>query len=149
MGDYRYTVQRGKNRHTHRFSFLVLRPPWGPVPDFGIRAEHIGDKLLDAIGFDDIDFESEEFSRRFHVKGEDKRFTYAVVHPRMMEFLLQTVPPKVDCTGGECLLYVSATSTWPPEEFRKHIAWARQFFELWPEHVRRELAARTGGGRIA
>jgi hypothetical protein len=111
--------------------------------DLVIRREHIGDKVLGAIGFDDIDFESEEFSRRFHVQCGDKRLAYAVVHPRMMEFLLHADPPKIDITDGECLLYVSDRRRWKPDQFRRHLAWARQFFELWPEHLRREL----GGAR--
>jgi hypothetical protein len=59
----------------------------GSFPTFAIRMEGLFDRLAGFIGFDDIDFESEEFSKRFHVKSEDKQFAYALIHPQMMEWL--------------------------------------------------------------
>jgi hypothetical protein len=146
LGDYEYTVQEGKRRETRRFSFALFRLPYPAVPDLAIRREHLGDKLLGAIGFDDIDFESEEFSRRFHVKSPDKRFAYAVVDPRMMEFLLDDEPPRVLLHHGECLVYVSERRRWKPEEFRQYFDWGRDFLARWPEHLRRELAERRPPG---
>lgn len=145
LGDYRYTVRSGKHSNTYRFSFLLMRPPWTPLPDLVIRPEHWGDKLMGAIGFDDIDFESEEFSRKFLVKSDDKRFAYGVVHPRMMEYLMQVEGPKVDLKDGECL-FMTSVSTWDGEEFRTHVAWARRFFGLWPAHLLQQLEGERPGG---
>ena len=49
--------------------------------------EGLFDKLAGFVGFADINFESEEFSKRFHVKSDDKQFAYALIHPQMMEWL--------------------------------------------------------------
>ena len=57
-------------------------------PGFFIRPEHFFDKIAGAIGFGDINFESEQFSSRYHVKSDDRQFAYALVHPQMMEWLL-------------------------------------------------------------
>ena len=46
------------------------------------------DKVSEFVGFDDIDFESAEFSRKFYVKSHDKRWAYDIIHPLMMEYLL-------------------------------------------------------------
>ena len=46
-------------------------------------------KLGQMIGFDDIDFESAEFSRSFTVRSKDKRFAYDICNARLMEYLLQ------------------------------------------------------------
>jgi hypothetical protein len=146
LGDYRYSEQQGKQRVTRRFSFALFRLPYPAVPDLGIRREHLGDKIMGAIGLDDIDFESEEFSRRFHVKSPDKRFAYAVVDPRMMEFLLGGTPPAILLHQGECLLTVSVHRRWDVEAFRRHFDWACEFFRRWPEHLRRELAERRPPG---
>src|SRR5208283_3583865 len=54
-----------------------------------IRPENILDKFTEAIGFDPIQFESAEFSRKFHVRCEDKKFAYDIIHARMIEFLMQ------------------------------------------------------------
>jgi len=149
LGDYEYTVREGKRDETRRFSFALFRLPWAAVPDLAIRHEHLGDKLLGAIGFDDIDFESEEFSRRFFVKSPDKRFAYAVVHPQMMEFLLDGPSPKILLHHGECLVYVSERKRWAPEDFRRHFDWGRDFLGRWPEHLRRELGERRSPGGAA
>jgi hypothetical protein len=53
------------------------------TPSLLIRREDIGDKLIGGLGFDDIDFESEEFSRDFWVKSDNRRHAYGVIHPRM------------------------------------------------------------------
>lgn len=139
MGDYRYTTGSGKNQTTHRLSVILLSPPYRPGPSLLLRREWLGDKLLGALGFDDIDFESEEFSRKFLVKSNDKQFAYAVIHPRMIEFLLQTTPPHVELRDGVCLLYEGMSSRLSPDEFRKHLAWANEFFQLWPEPLLAEL----------
>ena len=47
-----------------------------------------GSKVAQAVGFDDIDFESHEFSRSYCVRSASKRFAYDVCHGRMIEYLL-------------------------------------------------------------
>jgi hypothetical protein len=138
MGDYRYTTGSGKNQTTHRQSIILLSLPYQPVPGLDIRREWLGDKLMSALGFDDIDFESEEFSRKFYVSSTDKQFAYAVIHPRMIEFLLQTTPPRLELRNGVCLLYEQG-SHWSADEFRKQLAWAHQFLDLWPVKLLAEL----------
>ncbi|MFG0328140.1 MAG: hypothetical protein ACF8SC_12850 [Phycisphaerales bacterium JB037] len=147
MGDFLYKEQRsnGKSSHTvtYRLSYCILMLPWPGVPRLLIRPERFLDKLTGAIGFDDIDFESAEFSRRFFVKSSDKRFAYDVVTPGMMEFLLERSDLAVDLEGG-CCLFVDGTRRWSPHEFRMALARLSRFFELWPEHVVEELASRAG-----
>ncbi len=142
MGDFRYTTGSGKNRSTHHFSYLVLHMPFPSerTPDLLIRPEGIFDKLASVIGFDDIDFESAEFSKRFHVKSGDKRFAYDVVHPRMMEFLMAETPCAIDIEQG-CLCLSNGRSRWSAAEFRAHFDFCRRFLDLWPEHVTRDLLA--------
>ncbi|HSM59213.1 MAG TPA: hypothetical protein VK849_00395 [Longimicrobiales bacterium] len=134
MGDYRYTTGSGKNQRTHRLSYLVLHVPWVGTPDLLIRRERIGDKIGSGIGFDDIDFESEEFSRRFWVKASDRKHAYDVVHAGMMRFLLDGPQPHVEIVDDACLV-LDGRDRWSPEEFRGWLAWAGAFFDLWPEHL--------------
>lgn len=143
MGDFTYKVTRnnGKSRTTttYHVSYLLLRPPLVWRGELRIRPEHLFDKLAGAIGFDDIDFESEEFSRKFHVKCDDKRFAYDVVTPRMMEFLLRSSPQLVEYDDGWCLLS-QGNKRWRPEEFETHLGWLGTFFEHWPEHLMKDMA---------
>jgi len=143
MGDYHYeTESRDKDgnttTHNHYFSFLVVHLPFANAPDLFIRHEGFFDKVKRALGFDDIDFESAEFSKRFYVKSNDKKFAYDVIHPAMMEFLLTGQPPAIDIRQGRCCL-VDNTSDWPPEKFRVNVTFAKQFFERWPKYLTADL----------
>jgi hypothetical protein len=139
MGDYHYvTTSRDKDgkttTHTHHFSYLLVHLPFQQTPGLFIRPEGFFDKIKRAMGFDDIDFESAEFSKRFYVTSTDKRFAYDVIHPAMMEFLLDRDPPAIDVEQGCCCLG-AGNETWTAEEFRANLACAQRFFELWPKHL--------------
>lgn len=146
LGDFTYKVTRNTGKSTstttYRFSYLIVKLPLIDVPDLLIRRESVMDKLAGVFGFDDIDFESSEFSRKFHVKSPDKRFAYDVVHPRMIEFLMSSYPPVIDIEHGECCV-TDGQTRWPPEVFRQRLAWAAQFFDLWPDHLTRDLESRV------
>ncbi len=138
-GDYHYkrTSGSGKNRSTktYRFSYLMVSVPGSHQSDLRIRPENLGDKMKGAMGFDDIDFESVEFSDRFWVTSRDKRFAYDVIHPRMMEFLMNGHAPNIEIDAG-VLCLVGRGSRWEPHEFRMRMSWVGQFYALWPRHMR-------------
>lgn len=148
LGDYHYktTSGAGKNRSTktHRLSYLLVDSPRLEGLGLGLRPEGVFDKLSAAFGFDDIDFESAEFSRRFHVKSPDKRLAYDVFHPPMMEWLLETPGLTLQVAHGACLVW-DGNRRWEPAEFHRALDWTQRFFDLWPEHVVASLPA----GRVA
>ncbi|MCA9241641.1 MAG: hypothetical protein KDA37_15630 [Planctomycetales bacterium] len=138
MGDYHYethsTDSKGNQQtHHHRFSYLVVQSPLQPAPEVTIRPEGFFDSVSAFFGFDDIDFESKEFSDRFHVKCKDKRFAYDLMHPRMMEFLMHGPKSNIEIDGRS--LCVTDGAVWKPEQFERYAEWARRFFELWPRHL--------------
>jgi len=139
MGDYHYCITSGSGKtrstRTYTFSYLLIHLPYASVPNVFIREEGIFDALAGALGFDDIDFESAEFSRRFHVKSPDKRFAYDVIHPGMMEYLLATSPPTIDIEEGQCCLVDGNGTCWSPAEIEARLDWSHRFFELWPKHL--------------
>lgn len=151
MGDFRYKVTSGsgedRRTRTYRFSYLIVTLPFPGVPDLLVRREGLFDKVAGFLGFGALAFESEEFSRRYHVSSPDRRFAYAVLDPRMIEFLLDTDPPTLDIEEGR-LCVSDGKTRWEAEEFPRRVGWVRSFFEHWPQHVKVDLErrARTGGG---
>lgn len=137
-GDYHFTRSSGsgKNRSTktYRFSYLMITIPAATGHNLLIRTENLGDKMKAAMGFDDIDFESVEFSDRFYVDSRDKRFAYDVVHPRMIEFLMNGPTPDIEIDHGVLCLF-DPRSRWQPADFRRRMAWAGEFLRLWPRHL--------------
>lgn len=138
MGDFQYKVDRGsgKNRRTEtiRLSYLIARNPFGTCPETIVRREGFFDRVAGVLGFDDIDFESIEFSKAFHVSSDDKRFAYDLVDPRMMEFLLASAPPALELDGGLVCLS-TGKGRWEPAEFRSRLMWFGSFLERWPRHL--------------
>ena len=145
MGDYLYKVtsHNGKTTTTttYRLSYLIIHLPYLTVPNLQIRPENFFDKIGAAIGFDDIDFESAEFSRKFLVKSTNKRFAYDVITPRMMEFLMASPKRSIDQQRG-IICITNGVRRWKPDEFMPQLAWISEFLDLWPDHVVRELEER-------
>ncbi len=142
MGDFDYKVTQhtGKNSHTttYRLSYLILHLPFDHTPDLLIRREGVFDKLAGVFGFDDIDFESEEFSRKFYVKSSDKKFAYDVVHPRMMEWLLAKEVPMIDIERGRCCV-AEDRKRWEPHEFKRWLRRMDEFFDQWPDYLTSQM----------
>lgn len=87
---YHYeTYTSGKYRSTqhHYFTVLVLELP-SSFPQLAIAPEGLFSKLGQAMGFDDIDFESKEFSDSFCVRSENKKFAYDFCNAQMIDYLL-------------------------------------------------------------
>ena len=84
---YSYSQKTGRRTHHHYFAFFLLHVA-DDFPELTITREHVFSKIGQFLGFDDIDFESAEFSRTFSVRSASKKFAYDICHPRMMEYLL-------------------------------------------------------------
>ena len=138
MGDYRYTVDTGsgknKSSKTYRLSYLVIDISKYAFPKLLIRPENFMDKVAGAIGFDDIDFESDEFSRNFYVSSSDKRFAYDLIDPRMMEFLMKGEPKVLDAEDGWVCI-IEKKRRWSVEQFKANISWLKSWKSHWPTHV--------------
>ena len=89
--DYHYQVtthdKNGSHTTHYRFSVFLLQMPM-IFPDLTIRHENFFIKVAEMFGYQDINFESAEFSRAFCVRCEDKKFAYDVCNAKMIEFLL-------------------------------------------------------------
>jgi len=90
--DYHYettsTDSEGKTKtHHHYYAAFTLTLPRS-FPELIIEPEGFFDRIAQALGFDDIDFESHEFSRRYKVKSPDKKFAYDVCNAQMIDYLL-------------------------------------------------------------
>jgi len=84
-----YSTDSKGNRQTnhHYFAFFILNLPL-TFPQLTIAREGLLSKIAQAVGYDDIDFESAEFSRRFCVRSKDKKFAYDACNAQMIEYLL-------------------------------------------------------------
>ena len=101
--DYHYethsTDSKGKRQtHHHQFAFYILVLPLS-FPELTVLREGILSKIAQAVGYDDIDFESHEFSRKYCVRSRDKKFAYDICNARMIEYLLDNGDLTVEIEG--------------------------------------------------
>ena len=139
--DYQYTTGSGKNKSTHSYQAVVMGLPI-VAAGLRMRTETVFDRLASWVGWDDIDFESDEFSRRYHVASEDRRFAYDIFHARLIEHLLACgQAPGLEMKGPLMVLFDSQGNV---ENVRRLIAIGREIVASIPEYV---LKARGIGGK--
>lgn len=134
--DYRYTTGSGKNRQTHRYG-VVLMDTGCPVVPLHIRREHVFDRVGEFFGHDDIDFESAEFSRKFHVSSADRRWAYDVIHQETMDYLLETPSVVIEFGFAEIAVYRRGALT--ADRCEEALKVARRMLELIPADVLAQL----------
>lgn len=134
--DYRYVTGHGKNRRQHNISALIARSGL-PLKPLSIRREQIFDKVTEFFGADDIDFESAEFSNKFYVKAQDKKWAYAVIHQGMMDYLLQAPKFSIQFDVNEIIVWRSRR--FRPEDFETAAQLIRDMLDQLPDYLVQDL----------
>lgn len=129
--DYRYTTGSGKNSHTYSCSTVLFRIPDARLPAFTLQPEHFLHKLIEFVGFKDIDFpEDEEFSRKIYLKGDDENALRAFFTPGVRAAVSAQTNWCVD-GGGEWLALYRANHQAKPEEIGTFLEEARALAEFF------------------
>ncbi|MGD0551667.1 MAG: hypothetical protein ABSB25_03340 [Sedimentisphaerales bacterium] len=130
--DYHYVTGYGKSSREYDISLVIIKSPILLEPLL-IRPETFSDKLAELVGFSDIDFESAEFSKKFYVKSPDKKWAYDIIHPRMMEFLMNS--PEFSIQFDSLSVIVYRDTRFSPAEFEDAANLANGIFERIPDYV--------------
>lgn len=89
--EYIYKVREGsgKNKRTVTYRHTVVAVSTAAArPTLELSREGLGRRLLGLIGVRDLQLESEEFNKTFLISTDNDRFAYDILHPRMMEWML-------------------------------------------------------------
>jgi hypothetical protein len=130
--DYHYITGSGKSAQDHYISFFILHLP-ASFPELVIGPEDIFSKIGQALGYDDIDFESYEFSRKFCVRSRDKKFAYDVCNARMIEYLLSNTDLRIEIESE--VLAMSFSSRLEPEQIEPNLNRLIAVRSLMPEYL--------------
>ncbi len=138
--DYHYETEStdsdgDKTTHHHYFSAVILQANI-PLKPLSIRPENIFDKIGGFFGFDDIDFESAEFSRKFMVKSSDRKWAYDVIHTRTMEFLL--AQPKHNIEFDTAHVIATTGRVFKVEDYERTVGLIDGMLDLIPDYVRKQ-----------
>ena len=143
--DYHYethsTDSKGRRQtHHHHFSAVIAHTD-APLDHLLIRPEGLFDRVKEFFGFDDIDLESAEFSRRFHVGARDKRWAYDVLHPRAMQFLLDSSNFSIQFDGHSAIAW--RNRRFAPEDFDAAATALDTLLDGIPAHAFERLKGRA------
>ncbi len=148
--DYHYSTHssdsKGRRRtHHHHFSAVILQPAH-PLRTLHIRPENIFDKIGEFFGANDIDFESAEFSRRFCVKADDRKWAYDVLHARAIEFIMSRPSANIQFDDSAAILWPAGGSDIAGLE--ASVGTLAGLFDLFPEYLLQELRGPVAGEAI-
>lgn len=130
--EYQYTTGSGKNRTTTTLTVTMLRLP-GFLPDLEITNEGVGAKIAKAFGGQDIQFESEEFNRRWRVEAAVRKTAHDIVHPRFMELMVAGPPDPVRFEGTD--VWTWHVGSLQPEPMFGRLERLSAVVDLVPRHV--------------
>lgn len=139
--DYHYETysrdSKGRRQtHHHYFSALILNTAL-PLKPLFIRPEGFFDKVTEFFGYDDIDFELNEFSNKFYVKAADRKWAFDVIHQETMEFLLNCPSFTLDFQGPFVMAY--RKSRFSPQEFEEAFQVTEGVIDRLPQYLIKEL----------
>ncbi len=124
---YRYSTGSGKNRTTHHIQGVLIEAKISLPGLLTMRPEGFFDRIAEVIGFDDIDFEYNEFNKKYFIKSEDKRMAYDIYGRDMMEYLLMLPRPlNLEALGPHFVF--SYNHTVPFEFFERLLDTGVEFF---------------------
>lgn len=135
--DYHYetysTDSKGRRQtHHHHYSIFLLQLP-AAFSELIIEREGIFAKFGQMLGFDDIDFESVEFSKRYKVKSRDKKFAYDFCNAQMIDFLLRQPDLILEVDGNT--LAMTFKKRLSPYEIRPNLDRLLQVRSLIPNYL--------------
>jgi hypothetical protein len=134
---YKTRVRTKNGTRTVHHSFTVVAVESAvPMEPMVIRPEGFLDKIGEFFGGGDIDFESAEFSRAYHVTCADRRWAYDMLHPAAIQHLLDSPRGRIDfserhaATRGSGLMSI--------EEISRSMRTIGGLLQLMPRHVVQE-----------
>ncbi|MCY2924562.1 MAG: hypothetical protein NT031_03845 [Planctomycetota bacterium] len=124
------------------FSAVVAESEY-PLKDLLIRPETLADKVSALFGFEDIDFESAEFSKAFFVQASDRKWAYDVIHARTMGLLLAC--PRFSVQMGGRFVIAWHDEAFSPDQFTQAAGLITGILDGLPEYVRQQRAEQAQG----
>jgi hypothetical protein len=102
----RHTDSKGHTRKTYYRFCCAQIDVAAAFPVLEIAPEGFLSRLADLVGLDDIDFELEEFNRRWNVRSREARFAYELIDSRMIRWLVALdMPISFEVVGNRLLAY--------------------------------------------
>jgi hypothetical protein len=132
--------RRGSGVKNRMFNAVVVDVPLY-LPRVTVEREGFASWAAERVGWRDIQFESEEFNRRFRIRAEDAEFAFKLIDAQMMHWMLSTDEIFGFQFYGRGILVWSKRLR--PNELFPLIGTAKELYDHIPRLVWREYATGT------
>ncbi|MBC8368913.1 MAG: DUF3137 domain-containing protein [Planctomycetes bacterium] len=130
------TDSKGNRRTNHHYLGVIAIKIENTFPEMRLTPEGFFSKIGQFIGFEDIDFESVEFSKKFAVHSKDKKLAYDFCNTSMMEYLLQHPNTSLELDQDTLALYDSYRLE--PKELDGYLQRLVEIRSLMPDYLFRK-----------
>lgn len=132
--DYKFVISSGKSSETHYFHVVALELP-AALPQLELRPEGAEAKIAGFFGMQDLQFESDEFNRAWHIKSSNPSFAHEVVNPMMIEWLMQDHQRFANFAIDRDTLYTTISGRQDPRRIDALVWYLTQFLDRVPAFV--------------
>lgn len=129
-----------RHEHTTYCSAAIVELSY-PVPALWLRPENFLDKAAHLVGCHDLEFESAEFNREFHVKAENREIAFDIINAQTMQRLMASPFRHIEFNGAAVLIFDEMT--WTPETLGAALDLARNLAEGLPNYLFDKLRERA------
>ena len=131
---YQYTTTGNYGGHARRPSVIYFRSPELNLPQFSLRPEGRSDKIGSALGYQDIDFESDrtgvEFSKKYLLQGKDEQKVRELFATEVLGFFEGQDGISTE-GGGDQLIFYGLGKRIKPEDVRPFMEEGLEVFRLF------------------
>ena len=143
--DYSYVTDsnssRGSSSETHKFAICAMRLPTY-LPSLCLTPDSAICRLGNVLTGSDIELESEDFNRRFHVECPDPKFASDALPPRSMQALLARTSLHFRINGRDVLCWETGVTT--PAALLERLSTVAAFVDGIPEFVWHDYGSESG-----
>ena len=136
---HRYETGAGDDESTWTTVIVALLCETS-LPDLNVVKEGAFSRAMGKVFNYDFQLESEEFNRAYTVVADDRKFASAVLHPRMMELLMQGERHSWALRNGDLLGFDNWNGK--PEELTRHLDQLIAILRSIPEYVWQDRGGR-------
>jgi len=133
MFDYSFYEGTRSNESHRTFSVVLAETGWR-LRRLQVRPEGFLDGLAKLVGAEDLQLDSVEFNQRFLVETPHPGWATELLHPKMMDYLLQAPPCTIEIVGDTVVFYVNYHLDSPG--YLLYLAHLKKFIRLIPEELR-------------
>ncbi|MAZ96849.1 MAG: sulfate transporter [Flavobacteriales bacterium] len=107
---------------------VVLHPEGISLPKFTLDRERIFGRISNLAGIQDIELGSDQFDRRFNLKGEDEKAIKEFFNPECLAFLASHPVFHMESNGDALLIFHKERAA-SVAEFKLMVSFARDFYQ--------------------